>query len=127
MSILDWFSFTSPAMAPNVLKGIQITAIALLVLGVALVALTKKRVDRWHLEWLKEVRGSLFRYAFLLLLLSWLSSERVNVLGARVWYILVLALCVWRAFRLKSRLGYWKKRKTEEQQRMQKLKYMPGK
>ena len=124
--LLDWLSFTSPAIAPNVLKGIQITAIVFLLLGVALVALTKKRVDRWLLEWLKEVRGSLFRYSFLLLLLSWLSSENVNVLGARVWYVLVFALFVWRITRLKSRMKYWEKRKTEEQQRMQKLKYMPG-
>ena len=124
-AFLQWFNFIQPSVPLSVLWGARIVGILLVALGIGCV-IAQKRADLWIREWLREVRWSAFGYGGTVLLLTWFSSQRVVVLGARVWYVLLAALVAWRTWRLSRRRRHWLQKQKTEQRRMQQLKYKPG-
>ncbi len=126
MNVLDWFSFVSPNILSSTLRVLQVIGVVLILGGIVMVPILKRSANRWILEWIKEVRGSIVRYGATLLLLTGLSQAKVSVLGSRGLYIVLLVVFLWRMWKTRGRWKYWATRQSDEERKLQKLKYMPG-
>ena len=126
MNVLDWFSFVSPNILSSTLHVLQVIGVVLILGGIVMVPILKRSANRWILEWIKEVRGSIVRYGATLLLLTGLSQAKVSVLGSRGLYIVLLVVFLWRMWKTRGRWKYWATRQSDEERKLQKLKYMPG-
>ncbi|GEM_PF-4417690 len=126
MSILSWFSFIQPASEPIVYQSFLGISAFLIFLGLLLPLYFKRKSNRWMLEWSREVRLSALTYGVIGLILAWLSSQNVVVLGARVWYVLLTILILWRGYSLWNRRKFWSMKEKDEARRLQQLKYIPS-
>ena len=126
MNVLSWFSFIQPASEPIVFQVFAGISGFLILLGLLLPFYFQRKGNRWMLEWSREVRLSAMLYGLIGLVLSWLSSQNVVVLGARAWYVILTILILWRGYSLWNRRKFWAMKEKDEARRLQQLKYMPG-
>ncbi len=126
MKFLEWFSFIQPANEPIVYQITMVISGLLVLLGLLLPMYFKRQGNRWMGEWSREVRVNALSYGLIGLMLAWLSSQNVVVLGARAWYSILAILILWKGYSLWSRRKYWSTKGKDESRRLQQLKYMPG-
>ncbi|MBI5134853.1 hypothetical protein HZA86_01280 [Candidatus Uhrbacteria bacterium] len=125
-TLLQWLNFIQPATESPVIRTAMAVAVLLVAIGLFLPPIVKRRSSRWMMEWASEVRMNAFSVGVAGLLLTWLSGQRVVVLGARAWYVLLALLVVWRAYTLWGRYKHWGAKEKDEYRRLQQLKYIPG-
>lgn len=120
-----WFTFDSSAFNSNFAYVLLAILLVFLFGGWILMSLAKKQgKERWMLRWLGEIRNSFIWIAVWGLVLLFLTQQNIQVLGAHVWYVLLLVWLVYRGVRLAQRKKYWHSKQEVEEKNKQILRYI---